>query len=99
MKDWLACDVCRGSGIEEVYGGHGTVLEFECTKTPMTIEEAVASILGKGATEAIIRDQGIRWAVVGAMAAAGPGTKNDPRAIITIRQWNADRKAELETRP
>lgn len=34
MKGWFDCDVCRGSGIEEVYGGHGTVLEHKCNKVP-----------------------------------------------------------------
>lgn len=32
MKGWFECDVCRGSGMEEVYGGHGTVQKVECTK-------------------------------------------------------------------
>jgi hypothetical protein len=63
----------------------------------MTIEDAVASILGKQAAKAIIRDQGIHWAVIGAMAAAAPGTKNDPMAIATINAWNAEQKDKLNT--
>jgi predicted Zn-ribbon and HTH transcriptional regulator len=34
MKGNDRCPVCRGSGVEEVYGGHGNVLEHECTKAP-----------------------------------------------------------------
>ena len=44
MKGWLACDVCGGSGVEEVYGGHGTVLEVECTKMSMTDAEIIAAM-------------------------------------------------------
>jgi hypothetical protein len=58
----------------------------------MTIEQAVAAILGEGAAKTMIDDMGIRWAVVGAMAAAAPGTKNDPEAVATIRRWNAEQK-------
>src|SRR5215213_6472311 len=28
----LVCPVCGGHGIEEVYGGHGTVLEIPCSR-------------------------------------------------------------------
>lgn len=58
----------------------------------MTIEQAVASILGDDAAKAIIADMGLRWGVVAAMAAAAPGTKNNPDAIATIRCWNAAQK-------
>lgn len=61
----------------------------------MDIQQAVTSILGAKAAEVIIRSQGIHWAVVAAMAAAAPGTKNDPKAIAAIREWNATRKNEL----
>lgn len=35
MKGNRNCPVCGGSGVEEVYGGHGTVLELECTEDTM----------------------------------------------------------------
>jgi hypothetical protein len=35
--------------------------------------------------------------VIGAMAAAAPGTKNDPMAIATINAWNAEQKDKLNT--
>lgn len=64
----------------------------------MTIEQAVASILGRAPAKSLIRSQGIHWAVVGAMAAAGPGTKNDPEAIAAINAWNAEQKAKINER-
>lgn len=34
-----SCPVCHGSGIEEVYGGHGTVLELQCSHCRPTGDE------------------------------------------------------------
>jgi hypothetical protein len=66
-----------------------------CT-CPMTIEEAVQAILGDDIARTIITKQGIHWAVIAAMAAAGPGTRNDPAAIAAINKWNAEQKAALQ---
>jgi hypothetical protein len=60
----------------------------------MTIEDAVASILGRRTAEAIIKNRSIHWAVVAAIGATVPG-ESDPEAIAAIRKWNAERKAAL----
>lgn len=55
----------------------------------LTIEQAVASILGDEAADRITGQMGLYWAVVYAMAAAT--TAEDPRAIAAIREYNAGR--------
>lgn len=33
------CPECKGSGVELVYGGHGTVLEFPCSLCQLALYE------------------------------------------------------------
>lgn len=61
-------------------------------KTAMTIEDACRVILGESAADAIIRDHGVHWAVVGAMTVAK--TSDDPRALAAINRWREAAKAE-----
>jgi hypothetical protein len=57
----------------------------------MSIEEACRIILGNKIAAAIIKDQGVHWAVVAAMCEAK--TNHDPRALKAIRDWNSAQKA------
>jgi hypothetical protein len=57
----------------------------------MTITEACVAILGHDAAAAIIRNQGIRWAVVAAMAVAR--TSDDPSALEAIDRYNKSKSA------
>lgn len=57
----------------------------------MTIEEAVAAIIGKDLADSIISDMGVHWAVVAAMTEAR--TTDDPEAISTINSWVEEKKA------
>jgi hypothetical protein len=57
----------------------------------MTIAEACVEILGAPAAAAIIRSQGIRWAVVAAMAAAR--TSDNPAALEAIDRYNKSKSA------
>jgi hypothetical protein len=54
----------------------------------MSIEQACAAILGTEAAGAILRDQGVRWAVVAAMAVAK--RSDDPDALDAINRYRAD---------
>lgn len=58
----------------------------------MTIEEACAEILGAQIAHAIITTQGVRWAVVAAMADAR--TSDNPAALAAIDEWNHSHVAE-----
>lgn len=42
MKGDPNCQTCGGSGVEEVYGGHGTVLEVPCRAIPDAVLDAMA---------------------------------------------------------
>lgn len=56
----------------------------------MTIEQAVAIIIGQERFDAVISELGIHWAVFEAMTVAT--TDHDPTAIRTIREWNKSNK-------
>ena len=56
----------------------------------MTLDEALAIILGPEIADATTMDQGQHWAVVAAMARAT--TDQNPEAIATIRRHVAERK-------
>lgn len=46
MRGCVDCHVCGGSGVEEVYGGHGTVIECECTNSAeQTVRVDIVSVL------------------------------------------------------
>ena len=53
MKGDPNCTTCGGSGVEETYGGHGTVIEVECTMSDISearqkVERAVAMLNADG---------------------------------------------------
>lgn len=51
----------------------------------MTLEQACQTILGKEAADAIIADQGLRWAATAAVAAA---RTSDPQpALVVLRDY------------
>lgn len=37
MIGWTGCPTCGGSGVEQVYAGHGNVNEYVCDAAPPTI--------------------------------------------------------------
>lgn len=39
IPEFPVCTVCGGTGIEEVYGGHGTVLEVPCSVCKQELDE------------------------------------------------------------
>lgn len=51
----------------------------------MTLEQACAAVLGKKAAEAIIKDQGLAWCAVAAIAAAK--TSDPPQALKALRSY------------
>lgn len=59
-------------------------------RTPMTLDEALAIILGLEVADAITMEQGRHWAVVAAVARAT--TDQDPKAIAVIRAHVAEQR-------
>lgn len=51
----------------------------------ISLEAACERILGKRVAQAIIQDQGLRWAIVAATAKAL--TTDDPQAIAELRRY------------
>lgn len=61
----------------------------------LSLEIACERILGKRVAQAIIEDQGLRWAIVAAMAAAQ--NLDDREAIAELRRYpHAMHQAELD---
>lgn len=62
---------------------------------PMCLEVACERILGQRAAQAIIHDQGLRWAIVAAVATAR--TTDDAAALAELRRYpHAMQQAELD---
>jgi hypothetical protein len=57
----------------------------------MDIQEAIAAILGATLADALIRNQGLEWAVT--VAEAKISADEDPKAVETIVAWLAVRRA------
>lgn len=49
---------------------------------PMTLDQALESVLGRDAARSMTRDMGRHWTIVAALAAAK--TSDDPRAIAAL---------------
>lgn len=62
----------------------------------MTLTEACQTILGKDAANAIIADQGERWAVVAAIAAAR--TSDSAPALERLRDYLRELRARRRSR-
>lgn len=58
------------------------------TTTPREIREALDDIMGEELAAAIIKDMGIRWAIVAAMA--DPAGDNKPRSRAALRKFGTE---------
>ncbi|WP_424140811.1 hypothetical protein [Roseomonas chloroacetimidivorans] len=67
------CQRCGGSGIEEVYGGHGTVLELPCSHCQQEASPPTAGQSSPSNADIVCHDEQLRVWASGVMGALSMG--------------------------